>query len=95
MEELRERLDLVKETLRKAEVYRHAAKVIGYDRETICPPKAIEEEGKLTAFLGSEAFRLTKTEEFINAAEYLYEHRKGSGNWTWSWRSISTGYTKR
>ncbi len=79
MEELQERLDLVKETLRKAEVYRHAAKVIGYDRETICPPKALEEEGKLTAFLGSEAFKLTKAEEFINAAEYLYEHREGLG----------------
>lgn len=75
-EQLKKSLELVKETLRKAEVYYHAANIISYDQETICPPKAMEEQGEVGAFLGNEAFKLTKDEAFIEAAETLYNQKE-------------------
>ena len=75
-EQLKKSLELVKETLRKAEVYYHAANIISYDQETICPPKAMEEQGEVGAFLGNEAFKLTKDEAFIEAAEALYHQKE-------------------
>ena len=68
-------LDFVRETLRTAELYHSATAIIGFDRETICPKKAMAAEGEVSAFLGSQAFRLTKSDEFIKAAENLYQNR--------------------
>ncbi|MBQ7599532.1 MAG: carboxypeptidase M32 [Clostridia bacterium] len=68
-------LEFVRETLRTAELYHSATAIIGFDRETICPKKAMAAEGEVSAFLGSQAFRLTKSDEFIKAAENLYQNR--------------------
>src|SRR5574344_1763568 len=72
---LQEKLQLVKDTLAESEKYEHACHVLEFDKETICPPKAMEEQGEVTAFLSNKAFTLIKRPEFINAAEYLYMHK--------------------
>ena len=77
---LEKQFEIVMETMRKAGIYQHAVSVLQYDMETICPPKAMEEQGEVSAFLGTEAFRLYKDEKFIKAAEYCYKHRFGSGS---------------
>ena len=69
------RLETVKAVLTKAQTYRHAASLVSFDLETICPKKGMEEQSEVLAFLESEAFALLKDESFIEAAEYLYEHR--------------------
>ena len=71
--------DLVMETLGRVRKYRHAASVINYDLETICPPDGMEEQGETIAFLTSEAYKLLKDEAFIAACEELYAQRFGSG----------------
>ena len=77
--QLAEKLRFVRETLATAERYEHALHVINFDMETLCPPDGMEEEGETMAFLSTEAYKLVKSEAFTEAAEYLYEHRFGSG----------------
>ena len=61
-------------TLAAAEKYAHAAAVLSYDQETICPEKAMEEQGEVGAMLQTEAFRLIKGEAFISALKNLHGH---------------------
>lgn len=74
--DLKKNLDIVRSTLETAERYDHACRVLGYDQQTICPAKAMESQGETMAFLSNQAFRLTKSRKFIDAAESLYENRK-------------------
>ncbi|MCR4938549.1 MAG: carboxypeptidase M32 [Treponemataceae bacterium] len=68
-------LRFINEIVSKAEIYAHAANVLNYDMETICPPDGMEKEGEVISFLGNEAFKLLKQPDFIKAAEELYENR--------------------
>ena len=74
-EELKKNLDCVKKTLEEAEKYVHAARVINFDLETICPSKGMEKQGEVAAFLSNKAFALQKDESFIESAKFVYEHR--------------------
>ncbi len=89
--ELKEKLELVKSVLKEVETYRHAVAVISYDQETICPPKGMEEQGEVMAFLGNQAFKLTKDEKFIEASNYIYEHRDDLGEWD---RTLAEGLNR-
>ncbi len=79
--ELKEKLSYVKKILTEVDTYAHAGRIITYDQETICPPKGMEEQGEIVAFLNNQAFKLQKSEEFINAAEYLYTHKDELDEW--------------
>ena len=79
--ELKEKLEYVKKVLSEADTYRHAVSVLSYDQETICPPKGMEEQGEVMAFLANQAFKLTKADEFVEAQNYLYDHRDELGEW--------------
>ena len=70
-----QKLEYVKGILAIAEKYDHAVNVLSYDQETICPPDAMEEQGEVWAFLNNQSYKLIKDQAFIEAAEYLYEHR--------------------
>ena len=72
---LEEKLQAFRDILKEAEIYAHATRLISFDQETICPAKGMEDEGEVSAFLGNQAFKLMKAPEFIENAEYLYEHR--------------------
>ena len=72
-EQIREDLELVKKTLRAAEVYEHAWHIVNFDRETICPPGAVEEKGELAAFLEGKAFEIRKSADFTAAFHRLYD----------------------
>ncbi len=74
MTDLQKELSFVKDTLKKMRIYSHACHVLQFDQETICPEKAMEEQGETFAFLENEAFKLKKTPEFISAVEYLYKN---------------------
>lgn len=71
---LKESLSLVRETLKSAQIYDHAVHIINYDQETICPPRGMQAQGEVQAYLSNQAFRLTKDPAFIKAAEQLYAH---------------------
>ena len=72
---LMQKLEFVKQVLARAEVYDHAVNVLTYDQETICPAEAMEEQGEVWAFLNNQSYKLIKDPAFIEAAEYLFEHR--------------------
>ena len=72
---LNQNLEFVRQTLTLAEKYDHAVNVLSYDQETICPIDAMEEQGEVWAFLNNQSYKLIKDPAFIEAAEYLYEHR--------------------
>ena len=78
---LDQNLKKVKDTLTLAEQYENAVGIIGYDLETICPEKAMEHQGETMAFLGNESYKLYKAEDFIAAAESLYENREELGEY--------------
>ena len=69
-------LQTVLDTLSLADRYAHIARILNYDLETICPEKGMEEQGDLIAFMENKAYRLSKEEDFIKAAELLYAHRE-------------------
>ncbi len=72
-----EALAYVTKVLEQVDLYRHAASVVQYDMETVCPPKGMSRQGEVGAFLANQAFRLTKDDAFIEAAEALYSGRDG------------------
>ena len=72
---LMQKLEYVKQVLALAEKYDHAVNVLSYDQETICPADAMEEQGEVWAFLNNQSYKLIKEPAFIEAAEYLFEHR--------------------
>jgi len=75
MVNLDENLKTVYDALDTAEKYNHAANVMYFDLETICPSAAMERQGDTAAFLSTEGYKVIKSDEFIAAAEYLYDHR--------------------
>ena len=72
---LSQKLEYVKQVLATAKQYDHAVNVLMYDQETICPIDGMEDQGEVMAFLGNESYKLIKEPAFVEAAEYLYEHR--------------------
>lgn len=74
--ETEEKLGTVRETLKEMQYYNNAANVMNYDLETICPKGGQKIQGETIAFISNQAFKLRKNPEFIEAAEYIYEHRE-------------------
>ena len=72
LEQSYEYLDKV---LDQAEKYYHAASIMNFDLETICPPDAMEQEGNTIAFLTNQGFQLKKDSRFMEAIEVLYAGR--------------------
>lgn len=62
-----DRLDVLKEGLRRAENFRAAASYINFDMSTISPENARAHEGELIAFLENEAVRERKEPSFVSA----------------------------
>ena len=71
------RLQTIYDTLKQAQLYEHAARVLQFDMETICPPAGMEEQGSIAAELQTKAFALRKDPEFIQAAESLAQDPEG------------------
>ena len=67
-------LKTVYDTLEAAEKYYHAANVLSFDMETICPEGAMEKQGDTMAFLSTEGYKLIKSEEFTRAVRELHEN---------------------
>ena len=78
-EKTTENLEYVKRVLGEAEQYDHAARVLMFDQETICPADAMEEQGRVMAFLSNQSYKLIKDPAFVEAAENLYAHRDRLG----------------
>ena len=74
-------LDQVRATLAHAQQYEHAAAVLSFDQETICPAKGMEEQGEVMAFLSNQAFRLLTDENFFAQINTLYARRDELGEW--------------
>ena len=49
--ETQQALHKIRETLTEAARYDHAGALLTFDMETICPPKAMEEQGDLVSFI--------------------------------------------
>ena len=69
-------MEKVRQVLEEAEMYRHAVSVLNFDKETICPPEGLEEQGEVEAYLENRMFRLLKQEDFIEAGEFLYQNEE-------------------
>ena len=59
--ETQQALHKIRETLTEAARYDHAGSLLSFDMETICPPKAMEEQGDLVSFIQNKAFSLRHT----------------------------------
>lgn len=72
---LQDSLSLVKNTLADVRKYSHAAALLEFDQQTLCPSKAMEEQGEVYAFLSNKAFALQKDPAFVQAVVALYGYR--------------------
>jgi len=75
MEKIIENLKLIKDTMKDVRMYCHAANLLEFDQQTICPSKAMEQQGEIYAFLLNKAFVLQKDPAFVQAVIHLYDHR--------------------
>ena len=74
--ETKQALHKIRETLTEAARYDHAGSLLTFDMETICPPKAMEEQGDLVSFIENKAFSLRHTPEFEDQVRTLYQNRE-------------------
>ena len=74
--EVQKNLEYVRSVLTDVRKYINAANVVSFDLETVCPPKGLDEQGDVCAFLENQAFKLKKDPAFSAAAEFLYTHRE-------------------
>ena len=74
--ETQQALHKIRETLTEAARYDHAGSLLTFDMETICPPKAMEEQGDLVSFIENKAFSLRHTPEFEDQVRTLYQNRE-------------------
>ena len=70
-----EMLDRLKKFFDEEEHLSHAAHVVQFDMETLCPPKGMEAAGETAAYLTNQIFRIHRNPAFLEAASWLYEHR--------------------
>lgn len=75
MSKLVESLALVKKTLADVRMYNQASAVLNFDMQTICPKEGMEAQGAVDAFLSNKAFVLQKDANYIEACQYIYDHR--------------------
>lgn len=75
MSKLSESLALVKKTLSDVRMYNHASSVLNFDQQTTCPKDGREAQGEVDAFLSNKAFILQKDPAYIEACQYIYDHR--------------------
>ncbi|MCF0221285.1 MAG: carboxypeptidase M32 [Fibrobacter sp.] len=72
---LKSSLALVKDVLKKVRVYNQTCAVLNFDQQTICPSEGMEEQGEVAAFLSNKAFALQKEQDYVDACQYIYDHR--------------------
>ena len=53
----------------------HAAQVVQFDMETLCPEKGMDAAGETQAYLTNRIFRIHRDPAFLEAAQWIYEHR--------------------
>ena len=53
----------------------HAAHIVQFDMETLCPPAAMEAAGDTASYLTNKIFLIHRNPEFLEAASWLYDHR--------------------
>lgn len=75
IESLEKALATVKGILKEVRAYNQASAILNFDQQTICPKDGMAEEGEVAAFLSNNAFKLQKQPEYIEACEYIYDHR--------------------
>lgn len=69
----KQNLETLNRVLAEYDRYVHASLIISFDRSTICPKNASEEEDMTINFLQTNAYRILKSEEYIKAVKELYE----------------------
>lgn len=69
-------LGIIMTTLAASRQFDHAAKIVNFDQETICPPKGMADQGEVLAMLENQSFRLTKEPQFTAAVEALYQEKE-------------------
>lgn len=74
-EKLKSALSLVKSVLKEVRIFNQASTVLNFDQQTICPSAGMEEQGNVAAFLSNKAFTLQKGQEYVDACQYIYDHR--------------------
>ncbi len=67
-------LSRLKEMLEEESLLDHAAHVMQFDMETLCPPEGRKHAGDTLAYLTNRIFRLRRDPAFREAAEWIYAH---------------------
>ena len=68
-------LEKLNEFFEEEKLLNHAAHVVQFDMETVCPPRGMELAGETQAYLSNKIFKIHRDPNFLVAAGWLYNHR--------------------
>lgn len=73
-EQTRIHLTNLQNKLKEISRYSHCARLMSFDRETIAPKDALENENETLDFLYAKIFEIKKTKEYEESIVYLHDH---------------------
>ncbi len=79
--EIQSLLNRLYRLLDKQEMYDHAARLVYFDEQTVCPAEGREDAGDVLTMLTNEAYKIRKRKEFSQISEKLYKMRDDLDEW--------------
>lgn len=73
-QQIKNHLETLNSLLDEIKRYSHCYALMSYDRETVCPVNAQENEGDTLQFLSAKVFAITNSDEYIACVKYLHDH---------------------
>lgn len=73
-EQTRIHLTNLQNKLKEISRYSHCARLMSFDRETIAPKDALENENETLDFLYAKIFEIKKTKKYEESIVYLHDH---------------------
>lgn len=67
-------LKKLQELLERLRRFNHAVRIVSFDRSTLAPERAGDEEDETLNFLSTEAYKMTKDPAFVELVEELHRH---------------------
>ena len=74
--DINNKLDELKNILKKAELFNHAISILNFDVETIAPKDALEDENETINYFSNEYFKMLNNDNVNSLIVYLHDNIK-------------------
>ena len=73
--DINNKLDELKNILKKAELFNHAISILNFDVETIAPKDALEDENETINYFSNEYFKMLNNDNVNSLIVYLHDKK--------------------